>query len=183
MPTPMNLSRLSVLVVDDNAHMRTILRTILNSFGIRRIHEASDGQSGMTVTRDQRPDIVLCDWVMAPRDGADFMAALRGDEEPVVAMTPVMMLSADTRKAVVLKALRLGIHEFLAKPVSPALMYERLEYILLENRPFVRKDGYFGPVPRASMPGGPRFVGPGGNGKARQDGPEDEADDGSAVFI
>lgn len=178
MSTPMNLSRLSVLVIDDNQHMRTILRTILNGFGIRRIIEAADGHSGLTMTRDLRPDVVLCDWVMSPRDGADYMVALRGDEDLAVAMTPVMMLSADTRKAVVLKALGLGIHEFLAKPVSPALMYERLGYILLENRPFIRKEGYFGPVPRTPLAPGPRFAGPAGEGET-----DDGGDDDSAVFI
>ncbi len=151
MPIAMDLSRVSVLIIEDNDHMRTILRTILAGFGVRRVFEASDGTTGVISTRDHRPDIVLCDWFMFPRSGADYMKALRRAPDRAVAMTPVMMMSADTRKAIVIKALQLGVHEFLAKPISPALMYERLERILLENRPFVRKDGFFGPAPRTSL--------------------------------
>lgn len=151
MPIAMDLSRISVLIVDDNGHMRTILRTILASFGVRRVFEAEDGMTGLAATRDRRPDVVVCDWLMVPRSGADYMRALRRAPDLAVAMTPVMVMSADTRKAVVIKALQLGVHEFLAKPVLPSLMYERLERILLENRPFVRKGAFFGPAPRTSL--------------------------------
>ena len=153
MPIAMDLSRISVLIIDDSGHMRTILRTILAGFGIRRVFEAVDGMTGVAATRDHRPDIVLCDWLMLPRSGADYMRALRRAPDHALAMTPVVMMSADTRKAVVIKALQLGIHEFLAKPVSPSLMYERLERVLLENRPFVRKGAFFGPAPRTSLIG------------------------------
>ncbi|NRG18612.1 response regulator [Rhizobiales bacterium] len=171
--TPMDLSRLSILVIDDSAHMRTLLRKILNGFGVRRVYEASDGEDGYSSTVEQRPDIVLCDWVMWPGDGADFMTRLRADEDAIVSTTPVIMLSADTRKAVILKALQLGIHEFLAKPISPALMYARMERTIRENRPFLRKGRYFGPVPRSSVPA------PSSTGKRKEPPPDDE----EAVFI
>ncbi|MXN67104.1 response regulator [Stappia sp. GBMRC 2046] len=171
--TPMDLSQLSVLVIDDNSHMRTLLRAILTGFGIRRIFEANEGDRGYSSTVDHQPDIVLCDWVMWPGDGADYMTRLRADEDRRIAMTPVIMLSADTRKAVILKALQLGIHEFLAKPVSPALMYARLERTVRENRPFVRRGRYFGPVPRASIPM------PAANGQRK----EPPSGEDEAVFI
>ena len=171
--TPMDLSRLSILVIDDNTHMRALLRAILNGFGIRHIHEANEGDRGYSSTVDHRPDIVLCDWVMWPGDGADYMTQLRANKDRLIAMTPVIMLSADTRKAVILKALQLGIHEFLAKPISPALMYARLERTVRENRPFVRKGRYFGPVPRSSVQA------PAAKGKRNELPPEDD----EALFI
>jgi len=144
----LDLSDVSILVIDDNHHMRALFRAILNGFGVRRIFEAADGADGLAVAVDRRPDVIICDWVMAPLNGEEFLAILRGDTDELVATTPVIMVSADARKPVILRALGLGMHEFLAKPVSPALLYQRLLRVLTEYRPFVRRAGFFGPAPR-----------------------------------
>ena len=147
-----DLSDVSILVIDDNSHMRTLFRAILNGFGARRIFEAGDGSDGLAVVVGRKPDVVICDWVMAPLSGSEFLSILRGDSDEFIATTPVIMVSADARKPVILRALELGIHEFLAKPVSPAMLYQRLYRVLTEHRPFVRKGGFFGPAPRGSSP-------------------------------
>ncbi|MCA1241599.1 response regulator [Stappia stellulata] len=161
-----DLSDVSILVIDDNSHMRSLFRAILNGFGARKIFEAGDGSDGLAVVVDRKPDVVICDWVMAPLSGGEFLSILRGDSDEFVATTPVIMVSADARKPVILRALELGIHEFLAKPVSPAMLYQRLYRVLTEHRPFVRKGSYFGPVPRSSMPP-PAAAAP--SGPAQQD--------------
>ena len=58
-----NFNRLRFLVVDDNAHMRRILRTHLHGFGTREVYEAEDGASGLEAFTNYMPDIVLTDWV------------------------------------------------------------------------------------------------------------------------
>lgn len=147
----LDLSAVSVLVIDDNSHMRSLFRAILGGFGIRRISDASDGADGLAATLERRPDVVICDWVMSPLNGAEFLSILRGDTDAGVATTPVIMVSADARKPVVLKAVELGIHEFLAKPVSPAMLYQRLQRVLTEHRPFVRATDRLRPAPRGSF--------------------------------
>lgn len=100
----LDMSRLSVLVIDDNVHMRSLFRAILGGFGIRRVHEAADGADGLAMMVDRRPDIAICDWLMEPLNGAEFMTILRRDSDSFISTTPVILVSADARRQVVLEA-------------------------------------------------------------------------------
>ena len=79
-----DMSDLSVLVIDDNTHMRSLFRAILGGFGIRRVYEAGDGADGLAMMVDRRPDIAICDWLMEPLSGAEFLTILRKDSDPLV---------------------------------------------------------------------------------------------------
>ncbi|WP_208988205.1 response regulator, partial [Pseudovibrio sp. W74] len=85
------LSGYSILIVDDNNYMRSILRTMISGFGVRSIYEAGDGADAIAILLDRRPDIVLCDWIMHPIDGNDFLRILRQDEDSEIAKTPVIV--------------------------------------------------------------------------------------------
>jgi two-component system, chemotaxis family, chemotaxis protein CheY len=67
-----DFNRLRFLVIDDNAHMRRIMHTLLNSFGAREVYEAEDGASGLEAFTQYIPDIVLADWVMPIFDGLEL---------------------------------------------------------------------------------------------------------------
>lgn len=150
MTSRISLSEISFLVIDDNAFMRSVVRTVLQGLGSGDVYEAKDGAAGLERVLDHRPDIIICDWVMSPVNGEEFMDHLRNDKDPAIAMTPVIMLTSFSKRAYVMKAVRLGVNEFLAKPISPLLLYQRIERIVTETRPFVRVPGYFGPMPRGT---------------------------------
>src|SRR5262249_31019885 len=59
-----NFNRLRFLVIDDNAHMRRIMRSPLHGFGTRDVYEAEDGAAGLETFIQYGPDIVITDWVM-----------------------------------------------------------------------------------------------------------------------
>ena len=61
--------KIRFLIVDDNAFMRRILRTILYSFGAREVFEAEDGNLGFAAFKEYLPDVVLADWEMPNLDG------------------------------------------------------------------------------------------------------------------
>ncbi len=147
-----SLSKISVLVIDDNLFSRSLMRALLQGLGCGEVHLADDDRIGMERVLKHRPDIVICDWVMAPVNGADFIKRLRKSKDQAIATTPVIMLTSFTKRAYVVKAARLGANEFLSKPLSPALLYQRIERIVTETRPFVRVPGYFGPMPRGAEP-------------------------------
>lgn len=144
------INDISFLIVDDNQYMRSVTRTVLQALGSSEIHEARDGAEGLERLRDDRPDIVVCDWVMAPIRGDEFVQHVRGDADPAIATTPIIMLTSFSKRGYVVKAARLGVNEFLAKPISPAQLYQRIERIVREHRPYVRVPGYFGPMPRGT---------------------------------
>lgn len=106
--------------------MRSLLRTMVAGFGVRNIYEAQDGADAIAIAIDRRPDIILCDWIMHPVDGFDFLRILRGDSDKQVASIPVIVISADARQSVVVKAVHAGVNHFLTKPLSPATLYERM---------------------------------------------------------
>ncbi|GGB42583.1 hypothetical protein GCM10011316_13100 [Roseibium aquae] len=136
-----DLSRTSFLLVEDNPHMRSILRSVLSGFGVRQIHEASDGAEGLDAVVERTPDVVLIDWHMTPLDGGDFVRMLRGDPDLTVATTPVLVISARPKKTTIVQAVQLGIHGFVAKPVAPAVLYDRVSNVLYRQSLYGRTRG------------------------------------------
>jgi len=81
--------RLKTLVVDDNAHMRKLVVTILQSFGCAQIQEAESGERAWSVLRDFNPDVIVLDWSMPAMSGIELLPRLRreGIRLPVVFLT------------------------------------------------------------------------------------------------
>ena len=67
-----DFNRLRFLVIDDNAHMRRIVRTLLHGFGARDVYEAEDGAAGLDAFTHHVPDIVMTDWAMPIFDGLEL---------------------------------------------------------------------------------------------------------------
>jgi two-component system, chemotaxis family, chemotaxis protein CheY len=140
-----DLSKVSCLVAEDNPHMRAILRSVLSGFGIRVVFEASDGAEALELVVDRKPDIVLCDWVMTPFGGNEFLRILRGDRDLVISTTPVLVVTAHTKKAIIMEAVEIGIHGFVAKPVAPAILYRHIGEVLERQDLHGRSKGILGP--------------------------------------
>ncbi|MBM3599946.1 MAG: response regulator [Alphaproteobacteria bacterium] len=142
-----NLSRITVLVVDSNRHMRTLVTEILKGFGASNVIDCSEGADALAELRANKVDLVICDWGMEPMDGCTFTKAVRADESsnPYV---PIIMISGRTEAASVMQARDSGITEFLAKPMSATALYRRIASIIEGPRPFVRAEGFVGPERR-----------------------------------
>ena len=140
--------RLKVLVVDDNAHMRKLVVTILQAFGCVNILEADGGEKAWTVIKDSNPDVVVLDWVMEGMSGLDVVKLIRADPASPNPFVPLIMLTGHTNMNQVREARDAGINEFIAKPVSVKTMMQRLMAVIEHPRPFVRTKSYFGPCRR-----------------------------------
>ena len=140
--------RLKLLVVDDNVHMRKLVVTILQAFGVSQIYEADSGERAWTVLREANPDICVLDWVMEGMSGIEFVAKLRSDPASPNPFVPVIMLTGFTQMERVRQARDAGVNEFIAKPVSVNTMMQRLVSVIESPRPYVRTRGYFGPCRR-----------------------------------
>ncbi len=153
-----DLSHLSVLVVDDNKHMLTLLRTILHGLGVGHIREALDAGEALREMRSFAPDILITDWVMSPMDGLELVRRIRCGEDSPNPYMPIIMLTGYTELHRVVESRDAGVTEFLAKPVSAKALYSRIIGIIERPRPFVRTKSYFGPDRRRREDGG--FQGP-----------------------
>lgn len=146
-----------ILIVDDEHYIRKVIRTLLVTNGVRYIQEASDGLAGIEAIKTAVPDIVLLDWEMPGLDGAGFMRVVRSPETFPHPDIPVIMLTAHGEKSRVMEAVRLGIHEYLLKPVSSQALLSRIVAILTNPRSMVRKGSFYGPAPRKAYSYKPQF--------------------------
>lgn len=103
----------TIVVVDDNANDRRLIRRLLQSHKQYRIYEARNGQEGLEVIRDRQPDLVITDLTMPELDGFSLLEKLKADEH--LAHIPVMVASAKTLTDS--DRQRLGIHseQFFSK--------------------------------------------------------------------
>jgi two-component system chemotaxis response regulator CheY len=137
-----------VLIVDDEFYMRKVIRTLLLSVGVTDVHDAPDGASGLIAVSALDPDVVILDWQMAGMDGPEFVRRVRSPDKFPFPNLPIIMLTGHGEHSRVIEAMRLGVHEFLLKPVSAKALYERLASVLLNPRPMVKRGDYYGPAPR-----------------------------------
>jgi CheY-like chemotaxis protein len=142
------IQSLKVLVVDDELYMRKVIRALLMAIGVKQIHDANDGLSGLDAIRTLAPDIVVVDWEMPGLDGAAFMKAVRSPGTFPVPHVPIIMLTGHGERWRVEEAIRLGVNEYLLKPVSTNALLARIVSILTKPRPMVKKGDYYGPMPR-----------------------------------
>jgi two-component system, chemotaxis family, chemotaxis protein CheY len=137
-----------VLIVDDEHYTRKVIRTLLVSIGCTKIHEANDGAHGLEAIRAIHPDIVLLDWEMPGIDGATFVRRVRSPGTFPLPNVPIIMLTGHGERSRVLEAVRLGVHEFLLKPVSSNALQARILSVLTKPRTMVKRGDYYGPEPR-----------------------------------
>jgi CheY-like chemotaxis protein len=139
------LEGLKALIVEDNTHMRSLLRALLNALGIKDILEAANGQTGLKLLQERKIDLVLTDLTMAPMDGLELTRHLRNDENSPNPFIPIIMITGHTERYRVEAARDAGVTEFLAKPITAHNLFARITEILEKPRAFVRCDNYFGP--------------------------------------
>ena len=154
-----DFNKLRFLVIDDNAHMRRLLRTLLHGFGARDVYEAEDGAAGLEGFTHYSPDIVLTDWAMPIFDGLELAQMIRqpggANANPYV---PIIMLTGHSEKKRVMAARDAGITEFMVKPISAKALYQRILTVIVNPRPFIRTKSYFGPDRRRNI--NSNYVGP-----------------------
>jgi two-component system chemotaxis response regulator CheY len=137
-----------VLVVDDEPYMRKVVRALLMSIGVRNIYEVGDGPAGLELIRTTAPDVVVLDWEMPGVDGPAFVRMVRSPDTFPYPNVPIIMLTGHGERSRVIEAVKVGVNEFLLKPVSSKALQDRLISVLTKPRPLVKSGDYYGPAPR-----------------------------------
>jgi CheY-like chemotaxis protein len=143
------IGRLTMLVVDDNMYTRKLLRMMLMNLGAKTVYEASDGVAALDIIRTVHPDVMILDWVMPVLNGPQVVRIVRSPDVFPNPDLPIIMLTAHGQRSHVQEAIRLGVNEFLVKPVSPKALQDRLLSILVKPRPMMQIGKYYIPKPRA----------------------------------
>jgi len=142
------LAAAKILVVDDEQYMRKVVRTMLLSIGMRNIFDASDGPAGLDLIRKHVPDAVILDWEMPGLDGPGFVRMVRSPATFPHPNVPIIMLTGHGERSRVVEAVKIGVNEFLLKPVSVKALQDRVTAVLTKPREIMQNGDYYGPAPR-----------------------------------
>lgn len=145
---PALLASIKVLVVDDEHYMCKVVRTMLMSIGVRTIYDAPDGIAGLEAIRTYAPDLVIVDWGMPGLDGGGFVRMVRSPDTFPYPDVPIIMLTGHGQRERVVEAMRVGVNEFLLKPVSSRGLQDRIVSVFAKPRRVVKQGSYYGPEPR-----------------------------------
>jgi two-component system chemotaxis response regulator CheY len=142
------LQGLNILIVDGNQYMRRLTRMMLMNLGAKSVIEAADGLAALEQIRNCDPDVMLLDMDMPVLNGMEVMHIVRSPGVFPRPNLPIIMLSNQSQRSFVVRALRAGAHEFLLKPTSPKALHDRLLSIMLKPRPMMKLGNFYVPQPR-----------------------------------
>jgi DNA-binding response OmpR family regulator len=117
----------TVLVVDDDRPLRSLLRTNLEEAGFH-VLEARDGEEAIASVRAELPDLILLDIMMPGISGWEVTAALLADRS--TDQIPIVFISARTQVGDRLRAFELGAHGYITKPFEPNVLAETVTTVL-----------------------------------------------------
>ncbi|MDH4320819.1 MAG: chemotaxis response regulator CheY [Desulfobulbaceae bacterium] len=124
MPTDFNMK---VLVVDDFATMRRIVKNILVQLGFKNIIEADDGTSALEILQKEKVDLIISDWNMPKMTGLDLLKTVRGDAN--LAATPFIMVTAEAQQDNIIAAVKAKVSQYIVKPFTADTLAEKLNKI------------------------------------------------------
>jgi CheY-like chemotaxis protein len=116
-----------ILIVEDKASSRELLRTVLEHRGYAVI-EAADGDEGLLKARAEAPDLILLDLQMPIRNGYDVLMELR--REPRFAAVPIVAVTASAMQGDREKALAAGFNGYLTKPLPLSNLRSEIQRLL-----------------------------------------------------
>lgn len=150
---PYELKNIRVLVLEDNGHMRKLLRNMLLAVGVGEVVDMTDAAMAYIKLKQTPVDFALVDWEIYPVSGLEFVRKIRTERDSPNPFLPIIMVTGHTERERVTKARDLGITEFLAKPISAQSLAQRIEELVDRPRPYIRTGTYFGPCRRRKRGG------------------------------
>jgi two-component system, chemotaxis family, chemotaxis protein CheY len=124
----MNEKNIKVLIVDDFATMRKVVRNLLKQVGYEDIVEAEDGVMALKALKSQKIDVIVSDWNMPNMTGLELLKAVRADAE--LAKTPFLMVTAEALQDNVVAAVKAGVNNYIVKPFTAEVLNEKIKKIM-----------------------------------------------------
>jgi two-component system chemotaxis response regulator CheY len=120
--------KIKILIVDDFATMRKVIRNLLKQSGYENVSEAEDGVAAMNALKSTKIDFVISDWNMPNMTGIELLRAVRSDNE--LSALPFLMVTAESLKDSVVEAVKAGVSNYIVKPFTAEVLGEKIDKIL-----------------------------------------------------
>ncbi|WP_319759161.1 chemotaxis response regulator CheY [Maridesulfovibrio sp.] len=119
---------MKVLVVDDFATMRRIIKNILRQIGFTNIVEADDGTTAWeTLNKDDSIEFIVSDWNMPQMTGIELLRKVRASEE--FADLPFLMVTAEAQQENIIEAVQAKVSNYIVKPFTPDTLGQKINKI------------------------------------------------------
>ncbi len=118
---------MKILIVDDFATMRGIIKNLLRDLGFTNVTEADDGHTALPVLRAGSFDFLITDWNMPIMTGLDLLKAVRGDAK--LAKLPVLLVTAEAKRDQIVEAAQAGVNGYVVKPFTANTLKEKIDKI------------------------------------------------------
>ena len=125
-------STMKILIAEDFATMRRIIKTVLRQAGYQQIIEAEDGVIALRKLRSDDIGLVIADWNMPNMTGLDLLKTMRNDD--TLKDIPFLMVTAEAKKDNIIEAIQSGASNYLVKPFTPDMLREKIDQILTDER-------------------------------------------------
>jgi len=128
-----DVTQLNILIVEDNVHFRTLIRSILQALGMSMLEEARDGIEALEILdapdSSKHIDLVILDWKMEGMDGVECVRQIRKLDCQNSAV-PIIMVTGYTETSLQKEAHEAGVNGFLGKPISPQSLLGRIVSVM-----------------------------------------------------
>ena len=135
-PRP-TINNASVLIVDDEAPILALVRYNLEKAGYR-VLEATDGREAMMIADEEKPDIIILDWMLPSLSGMEVCRRIRRHRD--LSHTPIIMVTARGDEEDRVRGLDVGADDYMPKPFSPSELLARIRAVLRRVRPALADD-------------------------------------------
>ena len=135
------LESLDVVVVEDSKQMQTIIRSVLGAMRVQRVRTFDSAEKALQAMLSEPPHLIITDWRMEPISGYQLLRSIRHRRMAPLCFVPVLMVTAHGTRPLVEKALRVGAHHVLVKPLAPTALHQRMQWITRDERKFCLEPG------------------------------------------
>lgn len=118
---------MKILIVDDFSTMRRITKNLLRELGFNNTHEADDGLTALPMLQSGNFDFLITDWNMPGMEGLELLKIVRKD--PNLKTTPVLMVTAESKRELIMEAAKSGVNGYIVKPFTAATLQEKIDKI------------------------------------------------------
>jgi two-component system, chemotaxis family, chemotaxis protein CheY len=119
---------ITILIVDDFASMRRIVKGTLKSIGFNNFVEAEDGAIALKMLEKEKVGLIISDWIMPNMNGLEFLKAVKGNVK--LKDIPFIMVTAEGQKGNVLEAINAGVNNYIVKPFTPETLQAKIQKVL-----------------------------------------------------
>ncbi len=124
-----DIENIAILIVDDMKSMRSIIKKMLKNLKLGKfVYFAENGLEGLRCLQNSRVDLAIIDWRMPVMTGVQMLDAIRSDRQ--LRDLPVIMVTAEAEKDIVLDVAEIEVEGYLLKPLTPAVLDEKIRSVV-----------------------------------------------------